>query len=75
MMKPVDPTKLQCNTRKPGVSLRTSWDGSILHTDPVILTFWMLSNAPEVSHTVDYHLPLWRLRVVVRSKGKHSKYI
>ena len=53
MMNPVGPAKVQCNTRKPDVPLRTSWDVSILHTDTVILTFWMISNAPEVGHTVD----------------------
>ena len=57
MMNPVDHAKVQCNIRKSGVPPRTSWDGSILHTDPVLITFWMLSNAPEGGHTIGHHLP------------------
>ena len=75
MMKPVYPAKVQYTIHNPGIPPRTSWDVSILHTDSVILTFWKLSNAPEGGHTIGHHFPWWRWRVIVSSKGKHSKYI
>ena len=74
-VNPVDSVKVQCTTRKLGVPPRTGLDSSRLHTYLVIHTFWQLRNALEVGHTIVHHLPWWRLRVIVKSKVKHSKYI